>query len=107
GGIVAPQKLRQLARRFPARHVACSSVESWRKKSSASFFAAAPTRRDPTAAISPPTCTSASHATPVEPPSAFHPILAEPRTKPGPPFPSNASVSDSGGRLSRTDALPV
>src|SRR5439155_16895182 len=38
GGIVAAQESGQLARRLPARHVVCSAVESWRKKSSASFF---------------------------------------------------------------------
>src|SRR5207244_8700984 len=102
-GIVTAQKLRQLARRLPARHVVCSAVESWRKKSSASFFAVASTRREPTAAIRPPTWTSASHATFVASPLALSAIAAEPRTKPGPPFPSKASVSASGGRLSRMD----
>jgi hypothetical protein len=46
------------AGRFANRpYVTCpaSSLDSWRKKSSASFLAAASTSRDPTAAISPPT----------------------------------------------------
>ena len=34
-------------------------------------------------------------------------MAADPRTNPGPPLPSNASVSDSGGCRSRIDRLPV
>ena len=62
--------------------------------------------RDPTAAIRPPTWTSASHAMRVVSPSGDSTIAADPRTKPGPPFPSNVRVSEAGGCLSRTAALP-
>src|SRR5262249_38295587 len=78
-----------------------------RKNSSIIFLALASIRREPMAAIMPPTFASASQRSSVSAPCSVSWRRAVPCTNPGTPFPEMRRVKDAGGCLSRSSILPT